>query len=156
MVPLYPDMLSLKNARRSVSRVLFPPRRAFDGHSSGTSVTERLARPTRATARKLAFRSRSSGAPPLSGLAPGGVYNAAPVAGSAVRSYRPFSPLPAAAEALAGGSLSVALSLGLPPPDVIRHRASVEPGLSSPRHGCPCRKATIRPSGTSFINRSVD
>src|SRR5262249_50037357 len=29
-------------------------------------------------------------------------------------------------------SFSVALSLGLPPPDVIRHRSSVEPGLSSP------------------------
>ena len=32
-----------------------------------------------------------------------------------------------------GGLLSVALSLGSPPPDVIRHRVSVEPGLSSPR-----------------------
>ena len=30
------------------------------------------------------------------------------------------------------GSFSVALSLGLPPPDVIRHRMSMEPGLSSP------------------------
>ena len=29
------------------------------------------------------------------------------------------------------GLLSVALSLGSPPPDVIRHRVSVEPGLSS-------------------------
>jgi len=27
---------------------------------------------------------------------------------------------------------SVALSLGSPPPDVIRHRVSMEPGLSSP------------------------
>ncbi len=32
-----------------------------------------------------------------------------------------------------GGLFSVALSLGLPPPDVIRHRVSVEPGLSSIR-----------------------
>ncbi len=31
-----------------------------------------------------------------------------------------------------GGLLSVALSLGSPPPDVIRHRVSMEPGLSSP------------------------
>jgi len=31
------------------------------------------------------------------------------------------------------GLLSVALSLGSPPPDVIRHRVSVEPGLSSTR-----------------------
>src|SRR5207302_9528978 len=36
----------------------------------------------------------------------------------------------------AGGLFSVALSLGSPPPDVIRHRVSVEPGLSSPS-GCP-------------------
>ncbi len=33
----------------------------------------------------------------------------------------------------AGGVLSVALSLGSPPPGVTRHRTSVEPGLSSPR-----------------------
>src|SRR5262249_54348059 len=30
-----------------------------------------------------------------------------------------------------GGLVSVALSLGLPPPDVIRYRMSMEPGLSS-------------------------
>ena len=43
-----------------------------------------------------------------------------------------------------GGLFSVALSLGSPPPDVIRHRISVEPGLSSPyrlstlvKRGCP-------------------
>jgi len=30
-----------------------------------------------------------------------------------------------------GGIISVALSLGFPPADVIRHRISVEPGLSS-------------------------
>jgi hypothetical protein len=30
-----------------------------------------------------------------------------------------------------GGVISVALSLGSPPADVIRHRVSVEPGLSS-------------------------
>lgn len=35
----------------------------------------------------------------------------------------------------AGGLLSVALSLGSPPPAVSRHRVSVEPGLSSP-DGC--------------------
>ena len=37
------------------------------------------------------------------------------------------------ADANAGGLLSVALSLGSPPPGVTRHRVSVEPGLSSPR-----------------------
>jgi len=79
----------------------------------------------------------SADIPSLLGLAPGGVCRAAPVAGRAVRSYRTLSPLPAGAVpegcAWAGGLLSVALSLGLPPPDVIRHRISVEPGLSSPR-----------------------
>src|SRR5690606_16233634 len=65
--------------------------------------------------------------PSLFGLAPGGVYPAAAVTSGAVRSYRTFSPLPVET----GGLFSVALSLGLPPPDVIRHLASVEPGLSS-------------------------
>ena len=36
-------------------------------------------------------------------------------------------------KAQAGGLLSVALSLGSPPPAVNRHRRSMEPGLSSPR-----------------------
>ncbi|CAA6605474.1 conserved hypothetical protein [Rhodospirillaceae bacterium LM-1] len=67
--------------------------------------------------------------PPLFGLAPGGVCPAAPVASRAVRSYRTFSPLPVLKPAV---QLSVALSLGLPPPGVTRHRVSVEPGLSSP------------------------
>ena len=66
--------------------------------------------------------------PPLFGLAPGGVYHAASVTGRAVRSYRTLSTLPSRSN---GGLLSVALSLGSPPPDVIRRRVSVEPGLSS-------------------------
>jgi len=79
-------------------------------------------------------------APPLFGLAPGGVYRAAPVASRAVRSYRTLSPLPGTGP---GGLLSVALSLGSPPPDVIRHRVSEEPGLSS---ACP-NAAVIQPTG---------
>jgi hypothetical protein len=50
-----------RGARRPVSRVLYPPRTAGDGHSSGTPVTGRLARPTRTAARKPACR------PPLGG-----------------------------------------------------------------------------------------
>src|SRR5580658_263483 len=42
----------------------------------------------------------------------------------------PFHPCRACEQAL-GGMFSVALSLGSPPPAVNRHRASVEPGLSS-------------------------
>ncbi len=68
--------------------------------------------------------------PSLFGLAPGGVYPANPISGVAVRSYHTLSPLPAYL-ICAGGLLSVALSLGLPPPGITRHRVSVEPGLSS-------------------------
>src|SRR5262249_3858470 len=67
----------------------------------------------------------------LLGLAPGGVCRAACVTAGAVRSYRTVSPLPRQYATRRGGLLSVALSLGLHPPDVIRHRMSVEPGLSS-------------------------
>jgi len=97
----------------------------------GRSLPMRLEQPTRATglesgpARPLAGMSVS----PLFGLAPGGVCRAVRVAASAVRSYRTLSPLPCSKQ---GGLLSVALSLGSPPPDVIRHRLSMEPGLSSP------------------------
>ena len=84
--------------------------------------------------------------PPLFGLAPGGVYHAASVAGRAVRSCRTLSTLPRRSD---GGFLSVALSLGSPPPDVIRHRSSLEPGLSSRNpEGSP---AAARPSGARHL-----
>ena len=102
-----------------------------DGHSSGTPVAGRLARPTRTTGPETGFPA-AAGASSLLGLAPGGVYRAAAVTGAAVRSCRTLSPSPAGLEALAGRLLSVALSLGSPPPGVTRHRVSVEPGLSSP------------------------
>ena len=65
----------------------------------------------------------------LFGLAPDGVYHARSITGTAVRSYHTLSPLPKAKKP--GGLLSVALSLGFPPPGITRHRVSVEPGLSS-------------------------
>src|SRR5207244_4719466 len=85
--------------RRSVSRVLSRRHgepRGGDGHSSGTFVAERLARPTRAAARQARPAASASRRrlPLLLGLAPGGVYPAAAVAGGAVRSYRTISPLP--------------------------------------------------------------
>ncbi len=79
-------------------------------------------------------------APPLFGLAPGGVYLAASVTGRAVGSYPTLSPLPHEC----GGLLSVALSLGSPPPAVSRHRVSMEPGLSSP---AAFRHSRARPPG---------
>ena len=87
-----------RRIRRSISRVLFGRRTAVDGHSSGTVVTDRLARPTRTTDAKT--RSHAWPRPPcrpsLHGLAPGGVYRAGLVTAPAVRSYRTLSPLPAA------------------------------------------------------------
>jgi hypothetical protein len=79
--------------------------------------------------------------PPLFGLAPGGVCHAGVVANPAVRSYRTVSPLLRTESA--SGLISVALSLGLPPPGVTRHRISVEPGLSSL---APFRAQQGRPS----------
>src|SRR3546814_17435786 len=81
----------------------------------------------RSLGRNQALRAQAR-APPLFGLAPGGVCRAVSVAGPAVRSYRTLSPLPRRSD---GGLLSVALSLGSPPQGVPRHRVSVEPGLSS-------------------------
>ena len=69
------------------------------------------------------------------------------VTSRAVRSYRTFSPLPSAKAK--GGIFSVALSLRSPPPDVIRHRVSMEPGLSSPHHLSTLQRATIQPAGLS-------
>ena len=69
--------------------------------------------------------------PSLFGLAPGGACRAVFVAEAAVRSYRTISPL--RHPKVVRGMISVALSLGSPPADVIRHRVPVEPGLSSSR-----------------------
>ena len=73
----------------------------------------------------------------LFGLAPGGVYHAVSVTrrrGGLLP--HPFT-LACATEAAIGGLLSVALSIALQRPGVTRHRALVEPGLSSngaPKH----------------------
>ena len=121
-----------------------------DGHSSGAMFAHGLEQPTRTAGltspRGVIAFAIGPHLPSLFGFAPGGVYHAGSVAGPAVRSYRTFSPLPACAAcaAKAGGSFSVALSLGSPPPDVIRHRMSREPGLSSP---AAFRHLPERPSG---------
>ena len=124
-----------KTVRGSISRVLYASKDGGD-HSSGMPVAEHLMQPTRTTTRKQGH------VPSLFGLAPGGVYPAMAVTGHAVRSYRTLSPLPRAPRGR-GGLLSVALSLKSPPPDVIRRRVFVEPGLSSP---APCRNKTQRQS----------
>ena len=45
--------------------------------------------------------------------------------------FHPYPPPPRERGSRTGGLLSVALSLGSPPPGVTRHRVSMEPGLSS-------------------------
>ena len=126
----------LSHVSRPISRVLeglrtqfadvtaIPLGRRLPGASSnlpGRQDPDTIPKPTRA-----------SFAPSLFGLAPGGVCHAAGVTAGAVRSYRTVSPLPRLNATHRGGLFSVALSLGSHPPDVIRHRWSTEPGLSSP------------------------
>ena len=122
-----------KFASWPVSRVLYGPGFPERGsHSSGTAFARCLAQPTRMTGPETGCSNAC--APPASslfGLAPGGVCRAVPIAGGAVRSCRTISPL-RQAEARFRGIISVALSLGSPPPGVTRHRVSMEPGLSSP------------------------
>jgi hypothetical protein len=113
-----------------------------DGHSSGTFVAERLARPTRTTTRKQVIRH------PYLVLLPVGLAVPRPLPCARCALTAPFHPcsssplsglrrsrppgLPRRSSvSCKGGFFSVALSLGSPPPDVIRHRISVEPGLSS-------------------------
>ena len=124
---------------------------AMDDHSSGTSVAGRLTRPTRAAAAETRLAGTGpegpAGRPPLCGLAPGGVYHAAAVAGSAVRSYRTLSPLPAAAfnggrrrSALCGTFPGVAPAGRYPAP-CFRGARTFLP--SAPKG----RRAAIQPSG---------
>ena len=138
-------------------------------HSSGTALARRLEQPTRTTGPEKGWCLRTASS--LFGLAPGGVCPAALVAKDAVGSYPTVSPLPrqrfgpcpipahdgigeGGSNRRRGGLFSVALSLGSPPPDVIRHRFSVEPGLSSPRNlsviaerGCPANWLAVHSRG---------
>ena len=120
-----------------------------DGHSSRTPVTERLMRPTRAATRRSAWHPRHTGMPaaPTWSCSRWGFpcrrrcrRRGALLPHRFTLAARPVLP------GQAGGVLSVALSLGSPPPGVTRHRTSVEPGLSSLR---ATRGAAIRPSGAT-------
>ena len=154
----------LTSISQPISRVLYgvlPAGRTRDGHSSGTPVTRRLKQPTRAADPDTDLGDCSP-APSLFGFAPGGVCRAVSVAENAVRSYRTLSPLPRHTQrprrsALCGtfpeicpaftGTTSLrsaSACAGRAPPDVIRHRTSMEPGLSST---AAFRPLPQRPSG---------
>ena len=78
-----------------------------------------------------------------------------PLPGARCALTAPFHPCRQTPKVPAGGLLSVALSLGSPPPGVTRHRVSVEPGLSSPAATKPATKAAIRPSGPMMVGSVV-
>ena len=98
----------------------------------------------RKPARRVAFRLPRA-CHPYSVLLPAGftLPRLSPAARCALTA--PFHPYHGR---IRGGLLSVALSLGLPPPDVIRRCVSVEPGLSSARAR---RAAAIQPADTISI-----
>src|SRR5690348_1669108 len=78
-------------------------------------------------------------------LLPVGFAVPSPLPGPRCALTAPFHPCHAGH----GGLLSVALSLGSPPPAVSRHRISMEPGLSSPQ-GYP-RGAATRSTGEAVL-----
>ncbi len=123
-----------ENVRRPISRVLSAVRGPLDDHSSGTFVTECLARSTRVTARNCPADKPPRH--PYSILLPVRFAMPSPLPETRCALTAPFHPYRSPKEPCSptgefGGLLSVALSLGSPPPGVTRHRFSVEPGLSS-------------------------
>ena len=116
-----------------------------DGHSSGTMFAHGLEQPTRTAGltspRGVIAFANGPLRRPYSVLLPVGFAMPAPLPDPRCALTAPFHPY-----FLRGGSgsFSVALSLGSPPPDVIRHRMSMEPGLSSP---AAFRRLRERPSG---------
>jgi len=117
-----PNLPQIRRGSRSVSRVL-----------SGTVIHLGRTSPHASSdlpgGRRGSRRAARKAQPaPLFGLAPGGVYPAAPLTRNAVRSYRTFSPLPrAGCRQTRGGIFSVALSVDSRPPGVTWH-----PTLRSP------------------------
>jgi hypothetical protein len=131
-----------KTIRRPVSRVLSP-----SPQWRGMAIP--LGRPSPGVSRDLPGRlARKPAFPPERErrpylvLLPVGFAVPPPLPASRCALTAPFHPRPQTASAAPTGRLlSVALSLGSPPPGITRHRVSVEPGLSSP--GSPRE----RPSG---------
>jgi len=145
-----------RNARRPVSRVLSRP-------LAGPWMTIPLGRPLPDASRDLPGRRRQKPAwpapvpkdrpagRPYAVLLPVGFTMPLPSPAARCALTAPFHPYRRPRlTAGAGGLLSVALSLGSPPPGVTRHRVSMEPGLSSP---AAFRPLPERPSSQLAIGR---
>ena len=140
----------MKNVSRSVSRVLYGeiwlkiPR---DSHSSGTDVTTRLVQPTRMTGPEIGCK-QSSRVIPIRSCSRWGLP-------CHIHYWMRGGLLPRlfTLTCLNRRYISVALSLRLPSPDVIRHRYSVEPGLSSPFTFRYWEGAAARPTDGLFIKQ---
>ncbi len=131
-----------EDVRWPVSRVLSPPAEPVRGR--GMAI--HLGRPSPGASRDLPGRQpRKPGKRrPYLVLLPVGFTLPPPLPAARCALTAPFHPYPRGQRTGgAGGLLSVALSLGSPPPGVTRHRVPVEPGLSSPTPYRP----RARPSG---------
>ena len=121
-----------------------------DGHSSGAALARDLEQPTRTASltslpRVLSLSRTSRVAIPIRSCSRWGLP-------CRFRCRTRGALLPhlftlAASREGRSGSFSVALSLGLPPPEVIRHRMSMEPGLSSPFRERPSGRLTVKAWG---------
>ena len=126
------EHLAGDNASWPVSRVLsMRGSPALDDHSSGTPVAGRFTQPTRMTGPETALGRTWLPRHPYSVLLPVGFAMPPPLPEARCALAAPFHPC-ARPEGPVRGIISVALSLGSPPPGVTRHRVSMEPGLSSP------------------------
>jgi hypothetical protein len=135
------------------------------GHSSGTDVATRLMQPTRTTGPDTALEV-SLRAVPIRFCSRWGLPCRPCCQARGGLLPHPFTLAPPAHRPRCangpicrrGGLLSVALSLGSPPPEIIRHRVSVEPGLSSPpacAEGAAARPADGAYKGVRRAKRNV-
>lgn len=116
------------------------PKPERGSHSSGTAFARCLTQPTRMTDPETGRRAFARHVIPIRSCSRWGLPCRRRCRRRGGLLPHPFTLTCASA----GGLLSVALSLRSPSPDVIRHRISVEPGLSSPyrlstlvKRGCP-------------------
>ena len=133
----------IMRSRRPVSRVLSSPKRSNDDEWPFIwGVRYRIPRRDLPGQRRGNPPVEYTTCRPYSVLLPVGFTLPRPSPRARCALTAPFHPYRQTSRCV-GGLLSVALSLGSPPPDVIRHRVSVEPGLSSPCRFPYCKR---RPS----------